>query len=944
VIRLTEPKLRLNIGKQADSYETAEKVKQASAKKKAANETIAEALERLSTLSFNDKELREFNAARKSLLSGAVGRSSGGKLTKKETLQIGRQILKEREEELRQQRLRETVETKPENYHVITKDSDLPVMIERLRQEVRLQENDEWFRKVFDLFNDTHIRKKLAERGIEIPLVASFTEWDTETSGTDTRIDMSGGYSFWLPMLNEGYYVAYGHLTDDEQCSRSAALEIVKRFIEDARHIKAFHNTTFDYAMFLNDGLSPKGFRYDSFDAAQMMNEHEPSNGLKELVTKYKSYIGADHLDDFTFEDLFGKGSPMIYSPEVVGIYAIKDVEKGWLLTKWQIEMMLKIDDLYYPYFEIRQYLYEVNTTIERTGFVIDIEELQRLEAEYEPQLQQAIDDLHEAYGIDDEFLHKMSMHLKGEKITEWIENRNKQIAKQQEMLEKCEAEFKTANPTTKKYQQLKDRIRKYKTEPLAPAIPQNAPDFITEFNLDSDAHLQYLIYDVLKIDDKTKLFDKKKERKTSKDVLALYFRDEPALKPLATFSELSTLLGTFIKRIPHVLDVDGRLHTQLQTVSTGRYSSKGYKGKPNELYRSDINDRNFIDHMRILVDAEKKTEKGRNIQNIPSRTEKGQRVRMAFKPPRGHRFIGSDLSSIEPRIQAHRMATEFGDESFAEMYRKGLDPYVEFAAILFEVPTEHCIEKYYKSVKGTPDEVPAYRKAMKQMFLAIGYGQAFDMFYKGVLPFGIGEEQARLAYDKFDEILPGFKGMVEATFTHLRKHGWTATIFKQKRRFPEYVEKYKRLCQLMKKARIRDKNDPDLGKKTNNLPWQDRSEFWDLMRFTGGCERAAFNHTIQGSGANILQMCMIRSYYELTLERGWEFSLTLHDEKKHAIPADQLTPEAPKLYDDIMTNTYHLVLPLKCDTVIETEWMAEYSPGEWDFENNQPKIEEENE
>jgi DNA polymerase I len=287
-------------------------------------------------------------------------------------------------------------------------------------------------------------------------------------------------------------------------------------------------------------------------------------------------------------------------------------------------------------------------------------------------------------------------------------------------------------------------------------------------------------------------------------------------------------------------------------------------------------------------------------------------------------------------------MATEFNDEIFAEMYRKGLDPYVEFAAILFEVPKEICTEKYYKSVKGTTDEVPAYRKAMKQMFLAIGYGQAFDMFYKGVIPFGIDEKQALVAYKKFDEILPGFKGMVEETFAHLRKYGWTATIFKQKRRFPGYVEKYKRLCQLMRKCKIVDKNDPDLGKKTNKLPWKDRSEFWDLMRFTGGCERAAFNHTIQGSGANILQLCMIRVYYECVIGKGWEFSLTLHDELKTAIPNDQLTEEAPKLFDDIMKNTYHLVLPLDCDTVIEECWMQEYGPDEWDFENNKPKEENE--
>ncbi|WP_244513518.1 DNA polymerase [Oceanobacillus limi] len=901
-----------------------------------------EAWARILSMKLSDKDRRLVKLAQQAFNDGNIGRLKDGKFSKIEAVQMGRQVDEENKRVMREERMQDTLANKPSNYFVITDDSDLPAMVERLRQEVRQQQDDDWFRKVFRLFNDTHIRKKLTSRGVDLPEITSFTEWDTETSGTDTMIDMSGGYSFWLPILNEGYYVAYGHLTDDPQCSRSAALGAIRKFIEHPSQAKAFHNTPFDYSMFLNDGMNPKGFRYDSLDAQFILNEHEESNGLKPLTTKYKSLIGTEHLDDYTFEDLFGNGSPMVYPPEVVGIYAIKDVEKGWLLTKWQIEMMLAKDDLYKPYFEIRQYLYEVNTTIERTGFVVNTERLAELEAEYEPKLQEAINAITETYGINDEFLRKMDRKINANKIDKWCESQRKRIVRKKEQIEKKRSKIaelqSEAKTHLKSYQNERDMLEKYERElsELDEPTIDNAPIFTEEFNLNSNDHLAYLIYDVLKIEDKTKLFDKKKERSTSKDVLELYFKEEESLKPLSEYSKLSTLLGTFIKKIPKAFDYDGRVHTSLSTVSTGRYGSKGYTGKPNELWRNNIDDNNFLDHMAVLVEAEKKSKKGTNLQNIPSRTEEGQKVRMAFEPPKYHTFFGSDLSSIEPRIQAHRMATEFDDEIFAEMYRKGLDPYVEFAAILFDVPKEVCTEAYYKSVKGTDKAVPAYRKAMKQMFLAIGYGQAFDMFYKGVIPFGVGEEQAQVAYDKFDEILPGFKGMVEATFEHLRKHGWTATIFGQKRRFPGYVEKYKRLCTLMKLAGISDKNDPELGKKANRLRRKGSKdsdlvgEFWDLMRFTGGCERAAFNHTIQGSGANILQMCMIRAYYECTLGRGWEFSLTLHDELKFAVPNEQVTKESAELLDDIMKNTYNLVLPLDCDTVIEPRWMEEYSPDEW--------------
>ncbi|MGR5867396.1 DNA polymerase [Bacillus cereus] len=147
-------------------------------------------------------------------------------------------------------------------------------------------------------------------------------------------------------------------------------------------------------------------------------------------------------------------------------------------------------------------------------------------------------------------------------------------------MLTKCQAELKTANPTTKKYQQLKTRIHKYQDEELPEAILQNAPDYIHEFNLSSNDHLAYLIYDHLGIKDRTKeiVKDKKKVRAVSNDVLERYFKEEESIKPLADFSKYSKLLGTYVEKMPKALDVDGRIHTQLRTVSTGRYGSSGYK------------------------------------------------------------------------------------------------------------------------------------------------------------------------------------------------------------------------------------------------------------------------------------------------------------------------------------------------------------------------------
>lgn len=944
-------KLTLNTRKaDADKRET-ERVADAVKRKKAAEETVAEAIERISRMALTDRE-RHLVDIVKNEYSGETGnprnfvKSGGGAITKADVIAAGEQLLTERKRLEREERVAETLRTKPDNFHIITDNSELPRMVERLREECRLQRGDEWFTKVFALFNNTLIKRKLVERGIVIPDAQSLTVWDTETSGVDKMIDLTGGYSLWLPLLNEGYYVAYGHLTGEKQCTRSAALGAIARFLALPSMIKSFHNAEFDLAMLLNDGLKPQGVRYDSLAAMKTLNDHEESYGLKPLITKYKAAIGID-CPDFTFEDLFGNESPMLHPIEVVGIYAIWDVLKGWWLTRWQIENLVATDQLATAFFEITQYLPEVNVNIERTGFVIDLDELKELGDELRPKLEKAQADVIAAYSVDNpEFIRKMDRTLNANRITDWCEKQSRKIArnaeaqaKQRAIMTECEAAEKTH---LKKYTNAVGRLAELEREAaeLAPADEEHAPLFIEEFSFTNDNHLRYLIYDHLGIQDRTKQIvkDKSKERAVSKDVLDRYFAEEEELKPLALVSAYEKLLNTYIDKIPDALDVDGRLHTQLDTVSTGRYSSKGYTGKPNDLRPDTVTDSNYHDVMRALVECgEKKVAKGTNLQNIPARSEEGERVRMTFIPPEGSTFLGSDLSSIEPRIQAHKMETEHGDPTFADMYRQGLDPYVEFASLMFDVPRELCVESAYKAELTS---IP-YRKLTKDMFLAKGYGQAEEQFVKTAVKRGITEEAAKRAYAKFDEILPGFSTMVNASFAHLREHGWTSTLWGQKRRFPEYRKNWRRLCELMRRAGIRDKNDPELGKKSRKLPQDLRSEFWQLIRLTGRDERAAFNHEIQGSGANVLKLCMIRSYYELTLGRGWEFTLTLHDEQKHAVPTEDITPETVALYTDIMTNTVTLACPLECDTVIEPRWMDEVRPLDWDYENGRPKTKE---
>ncbi|MEB9608333.1 DNA polymerase I, partial [Bacillus cereus] len=230
-------------------------------------------------------------------------------------------------------------------------------------------------------------------------------------------------------------------------------------------------------------------------DAMHLLNEHEESYGLKKLVEKYGKYFGI--LGPiYTFEDMFGNGSPAPFSVELVGIYAIKDVLYGWKLFEWQVEMMRKSPGrLLECYAKIDSKLPEVDVFMARCGFEIDLGGLKELEAEFVPALEQAKRDVIETYGIDDEFVRKMDRTLSVTKINKWIEAQRARIKRwedsvrrQQKIVNECETAGKTGLKT---YRDATEKLRK---------LYAHAPRYVTEFSITNGNHLKYLIYDHLGI------------------------------------------------------------------------------------------------------------------------------------------------------------------------------------------------------------------------------------------------------------------------------------------------------------------------------------------------------------------------------------------------------------------------------------------------------------
>jgi DNA polymerase I len=583
------PKLTLNIKTDAG---TAERLADAVKKKKAATETIEEAFDRVGGLKLSDKERELYDIAKEAFFSGTVGRISEGKLNKAEVIEMGRRVTEGREKELRQQRIRETLASKPVNYFVLTNDNELPKFIERVREEVGLQRK-EW-------------ANRFGKLGVE-----SMTAGDFEGTGIDAYIDLSIGFSIWLPLLDEGYYLPYGHVevegiehgfkNGDPQLTRSKVLAAISPYLSHPKHGKTFHmgSARYDLHIALNDGYRIRGCVWDTLDAMHLMNEHEDAYGLKPLTQKYGKAFGVTGTV-FSFEDLFGNRSPAPFNTELVGIYAINDVKYGWKFFEWQFEIMQKTNNLFACYCEVDSGLPETDVFMERCGFIIDLERVSQLESEFEPKIEEAKDNVFATYKIDDEFIRKMDRTINAKKIQKWISEQKKRIEKTKEKIAIKQAkiaELEASNKAhTKMYEQEKALLTKYKRElsELSEPIIENAPQEIIEFSMTNGNHLAYLIYDYLGIKDKTYLVDRSKKRSTAAPVLEMYYADEPALEPLATVAEYEKLLSTYIRPllgsgdVHSVMEIDGRLHSNFKAggTATGRYSSSSYNARPIDILR----------------------------------------------------------------------------------------------------------------------------------------------------------------------------------------------------------------------------------------------------------------------------------------------------------------------------------------------------------------------
>ena len=212
---------------------------------------------------------------------------------------------------------------------------------------------------------------------------------DIETTGLDPFNDLIVGICLYAPNTSPAYIPILHTDLDNKLYDGQLSEAVVKQHINkllssDAKWIN--HNLKFDakFLMYRWD-IKPSNMYWDTMIGAFILNENEPTHGLKPLYAKYI----AKSKDKQSYKDLFEK-TPFNYIPlDIAEVYGANDGIKTYALYKFQ-QQYLRPDHeradfkkLYYVFRDVEMALLPVLCDMELTGVEIDTEFATELEAKY---------------------------------------------------------------------------------------------------------------------------------------------------------------------------------------------------------------------------------------------------------------------------------------------------------------------------------------------------------------------------------------------------------------------------------------------------------------------------------------------------------------------------------------------------------------------------------
>ncbi len=346
------------------------------------------------------------------------------------------------------------------------------------------------------------------------------------------------------------------------------------------------------------------------------------------------------------------------------------------------------------------------------------------------------------------------------------------------------------------------------------------------EFNIASPKQLGEILYNKLGLQGKK---HSSGNFQTGADVLEQMAEEHPLPEKILEWRALNKLKTTYTDTLLQQLDKNNRIHTTYDqaNVNTGRLSSNNP-----------------------------------NLQNIPVRSDDGQKIRQCFVAKQGYKLISADYSQVELRLLAVLADVKALKEAFAE----GIDIHTATAMKVFGLSQEQV--------------TPTIRRNAK----AINFGVIYGISQYGLAKqIGVSPAEAKKYIDAYFEKMPEIKTFMDKTIAFAHKYGYVVTPFGRK-------------CAV---SGINDKN----------------------KRIVAFAERAAMNAPLQGGAADIMKRAMNNLFNILNNSNlQSKMLLQVHDEIVAEVPENEVE-DICKLIKNVMEQAVDYDVKFIADIGVGDNW-----------------------
>ncbi len=347
------------------------------------------------------------------------------------------------------------------------------------------------------------------------------------------------------------------------------------------------------------------------------------------------------------------------------------------------------------------------------------------------------------------------------------------------------------------------------------------------QFNINSPQQLGRVLFEDLRLPQSRKT---KTGYSTEASVMEALRGVHPVIEFILQYRQLSKLKSTYVDALPALINhKTGRVHTNFNQTgtATGRLSS------------SDP-----------------------NLQNIPIRSEMGNKIRKAIIAPPGAYLLSGDYSQIDLRVLAHLSQ----DPGLIAAFAEDEDIHATTASTLFGIPRDEVTLEMRRNAK------------------TVNFGVIYGMSDYGLeQATNLSREEAAQFIALYFEKYPKVKEYLEATREQARKLGYVQTVLGRRRFLPE-INSANRM--------VRE-----------------------------AAERMAINAPVQGSSADIIKIAMINLHREMERRNlKSKMLLQIHDELLFEVPEGEVA-EMKSLVSELMPRAFQLCVPVKIDIKLGKNW-----------------------